>query len=144
MAAGTRQHRGVVGNIDHADGERLVEDVRAVEDPRRDLIRLRDIVIEQRAVDDRDIPGRSIGGKAAAGAVDQGIGQHRAGRKVEAVHRPHHRADSGVLRHRAAGQRGAKRDLILRNYSARQVKCGDSRRSGRSRCDAPGPTSFAA
>ena len=49
-----------------------------VGDPHRDGVRRRGLVIEQRAVGDRDHAGRRVDGEAAAGVVGQRIAERRA------------------------------------------------------------------
>ena len=53
-------------------------------DAHRDGVRGRGLVVEQRAVRDRDRAGRRVDGEAAAGIVGQRVGEGRAGIRVDA------------------------------------------------------------
>ena len=70
------------------------------------------LVVEQRAVRDRDLAGGRIDREPAAGIVGQRIAERRAGVGIDAGDRADHRAVGGVLGDRAAGQRRVGRRLV--------------------------------
>ena len=100
-------------DVGHRDGERLVEGESAlVGHAHRDGVRGRRLVVEQRAVRDRDRAGRRIDGEASAGIVGERIGQRRAGVRIDARDGADGRAVGGVLRDRCrrrASRRSAPR-----------------------------------